>query len=70
MLSELQFRILAREFKAVHGILYIVGTIDGLHIAILVPMIGREDYYCEKLFHLVIFQGIVNRVILKSTAKL
>ena len=60
MPSELQFRILAREFKALHGIPYIMSAIDGSHILVLVPVVGGEDYYCRKLFHSAILQGIVN----------
>ncbi len=31
---------MANEFEAFHGISRIIGAIDGLHIPILVPMIG------------------------------
>ena len=60
MPSESQFRVLAREFEALHGIPYIIGAIDGLHIAVLAPMVGGEDYYCRKSFHSAILQGIVD----------
>ena len=46
MPSELQSRILVKEFEALYGILYIVVAINGLHIAILASMVGEEDYYC------------------------
>ena len=38
-----QFRILAQEFKALNGIPYIIGAIDGSHIPILGPIIRGED---------------------------
>ena len=60
MPSESQFRILAKQFEALHGIPYIVGAIDGSHIAVLAPIVGGEDYYCRKSFHSAILQGIVD----------
>jgi hypothetical protein len=58
--SESQFKVLASQFEDLHGIPYIVGVIDGLHIHDLAPMIGGEDYYYRKSFHLAILQGIVD----------
>lgn len=58
--SESQFRVLASQFEALHGIPYIVGAIDGSHIPVLAPVIGGEDYYCRKSFHSAILQGIVD----------
>jgi hypothetical protein len=43
--SESQFKVLASQFEALHGIPYIVGAIDGSHIPILAPVIGGGDYY-------------------------
>jgi hypothetical protein len=57
---ELQFKVLAFQFEALHGIPYIVGAIDGSLIHVLAPVIGREDYYCPKSFHSAILQGIVD----------
>ena len=58
--SESQFRVLAKEFEALHGIPYVVGAIDGSHIPVLAPIYGGEDYYCRKSFHSAILQGIVD----------
>jgi hypothetical protein len=58
--SESQFKVLASQFEDLHGIPYIVGAIDGLHIPILAPMIEGEDCYCRKLFHSTILQEIVD----------
>ena len=60
MPSESQFRVLAKEYEAIHGIPYVVGAIDGSHIPVLAPMYGGENYYCRKSFHSVILQGIVD----------
>jgi hypothetical protein len=32
--NESQFRALARRFEKLHGIPYVIGTIDGSHISI------------------------------------
>ena len=55
-----RFRVLAKEFEALHGIPYIIGAIDGSHIPILAPIIGGEDYYCGKSFNSALLQGIVD----------
>ncbi len=46
--NESQFRVLANEFEAFHGIPQIIVVINGLYIPIFAPTIGGEDYYCEK----------------------
>ena len=33
--NESQFRVLARRFEQLHGISYIIGAIDGLHMHLL-----------------------------------
>jgi hypothetical protein len=38
--SESQLKVLTSQFKALHEIPYIVGTIDGSHIHVLGPIIG------------------------------
>jgi hypothetical protein len=43
MPSESQFRVLAKEFNALHRISYVVGVIDGSHIHGLAPIYGGED---------------------------
>lgn len=40
--SPTQFRVLAQEFETLHGILHIIGAIDGSHIPILAPVIGGD----------------------------
>jgi hypothetical protein len=60
MLSESTFRVLAKEFEALHGHPYVVGAIDGSYIPVLAPIDGKEDYYCRKSFHLAILQEIVD----------
>jgi hypothetical protein len=59
-LNKNKLRILAKYFERLHNILYIIGTIDGSHIPVLVPVIGGEDYYCRKSFNSVLLQGIVD----------
>ena len=46
--SLARFRILAQEFEALHEILHIIGEIDGIHILILILVIGGEDNYYQK----------------------
>ena len=58
--SLAQFRVLAQEFEALHGILHIIGEIDESHIPIFTHVIGREIYSYRNLFHLVLLQGIVH----------
>ena len=52
--NETQFRILSRRFEQLHDIPYVIGTIDSLHIPVLAPVIGGENYYCRRLFHSII----------------
>ena len=58
--SPARFRVLAQEFEALHEIRYIIGLIDGSHIPILTSVIGGDDYYCRKSFHLSLLQDIVD----------
>ena len=46
MPNESLFMILAIDFEALHGIPYIVSTIDELYIVVFASMVGEEDYYC------------------------
>ena len=39
-------KIAAEEFEALHGILLIIGPIDGSHIPIIVPIHDPISYYC------------------------
>jgi hypothetical protein len=35
----------AKDLKALHGILFIIGAIDGMHILIIAPRLHAVDYY-------------------------
>lgn len=59
--NEDKFRVLAKDFERLHNISYIIGAINNSHISVLAPVIGEEDYYCRKSFHLTLLQGIVDR---------
>jgi hypothetical protein len=39
---------IAIEFEALHGILYILKTIDTSHIPIITPPNDLASYYCRK----------------------
>ena len=54
MPTESHFRVLIREFEALHNIPYIIGAIDGSRILFVAPMVGRDNYYCQKWFHSII----------------
>jgi hypothetical protein len=41
--SKSQLRVLASKFEQLHGILYVIGAIDGSHNHILASVIGGED---------------------------
>ena len=38
---------------------YIIGTIDGSHVLILVIVVGKKNYYYVTSFHSIIVHGIV-----------
>lgn len=59
---ESHFRVLATMFQQLHGISYIIGTIDGLHIHVLALVVGGECYYSRKSFHTTILQRIVGLI--------
>jgi len=44
-------RIIAQEFEAIHEIPHIIGAINGSHIPIFAPVIGRDDYSYGTSFH-------------------
>ena len=48
------------EFESLHGISYILGTIDGSHIPIIAPSIDPASYYCRKGFYSILLQGVVD----------
>ncbi len=58
--NESQFRALANEFEAFHGIPQVIVVINGLHIPIFAPIIGGEDYYCGKEIIEFLLQGIID----------
>ena len=58
--SPSRFKDISQQFEALHGIPYIVGTIDGSHIPIIAPAQHAADYYYRKGFHSVLLQGIVD----------
>jgi hypothetical protein len=37
---------LTNEFEGLHENFHVISVVDGLHIPILVPIVGEEDYYC------------------------
>jgi len=51
ILHENKLRVLAKEFKKLYNIPYIIEAIDSSHISVLASVIGGEDYYCCKSFH-------------------
>ena len=59
--KEIKFRVLAKEVEGLYNILYIIEVIEGLHIHVLAPIIGGEDYYCCKSFHSALLQRIVDK---------
>jgi hypothetical protein len=58
--KEIRFRVVAKEVERLYNILYIIEVIEVLHIHVLAPIIGGEDYYCRKSFHSALLQGIVD----------
>lgn len=40
----------AKDFEALHGILFVIGAIDGMHIPIIAPRLHAADYYNRKGF--------------------
>ena len=51
---------IATEFEALHGILLIIGAIDGSHIFIIAPIHDPVLYYCWKGFYSCLLQGVVD----------
>ena len=50
----------ASEFENIHGISYVVGAVDGLHIPIVAPRFHTADYYNRKGFHSILLHGVVS----------
>ncbi len=58
--NKSQFRILSKDFEALHGIPHIISAIDKSHIPILAPFMGGKYYSYRKSFHFTLLQGIVD----------
>lgn len=50
----------AQDFQDIHGILYVVGVVDGSHILIVAPRLHATDYYNSKGFHPILLQGVIS----------
>jgi hypothetical protein len=50
----------AIEFKALHGIPYVLGAIDGSHILIIAPPNDLASYYYQKGFYSILLQEVVD----------
>jgi hypothetical protein len=46
-----RIKINATKFKALHGIPYVLGAIDGSHILIVAPPKDLASYYYQKGFY-------------------
>ncbi len=55
-----KIKSIATKFEALHGILYVLKTIDGNHIPIIAPPNDLASYYCRKWFYFALLQGVVN----------
>ena len=51
---------MAREFEELHGIPYVIGTIDGSHIPIIAPLLDPTSHYYQKRFYSTLLQGVVD----------
>jgi hypothetical protein len=59
--TESSLRAMAAEFEKLHGIPYIIGTVDGSHIPIIAPPIDPTSYYCRKGFYSALLQEVVDK---------
>ncbi len=50
-------------FESLHGIPYILDTINGSHIPIVAPKVDPKSNYCWKGFYSTLIQGLVNVII-------
>jgi hypothetical protein len=50
----------AGEFENLKRIPYVVGTVDGLHIPIVVPRFHTANYYNRKKIHSILLQGVIS----------
>jgi hypothetical protein len=51
----------ARKFENIHRTPYVVGTVDGSQIPIVVPRLYAVDYYNRKGFHSILLRDVVSR---------
>jgi len=56
----MRMKQIAKGFEALHGILFILGAIDGSHIPIQAPSHDPITYYCRKRFYSCLLQGVVD----------
>jgi hypothetical protein len=47
-------------FECLHGILYILGAINGNHVLVIAPKVDPKSYYCQKGFYSTLIQGVVD----------
>ena len=59
--TKTSLRAMAAEFEKLHGILYIIGIVDGSHIPIIAPLIDPTSCYCRKGFYYALLQGVVDK---------
>lgn len=59
--NEIRRKVLAKEFERLHNIPYMIRTINGSHIYVLALIIGEDDYYYCKSFHLALLQKLIDR---------
>ncbi len=57
-LTTIRIQQMISKFEALHHIPYIIGTIDGNHILIIVPFTNLGSYHCRKGFYSCLLQGI------------
>jgi hypothetical protein len=49
--TTIRIKQMISKFEALHQIPYIIGTIDGTHILIIVPSTDLGSYHCRKGFY-------------------
>ena len=53
-------RKMTSKFKALKGISYVIGVVDGSHVSIITPPIDPTAYYCRGGYYSFLLQGIVD----------
>jgi hypothetical protein len=59
-LTSLRIAKISANFESLHGILLILGAIDGSYIPIIAPKVDMKFYYCRKGFYSSLIQEIVD----------